>query len=116
MTGITLRCKAPKRLVGEHTFSSFTELYLWLLRKFKDPSFANHLIIAVAEKGECRRLGSRRDIEITSDSKLDYRAKEMARDIGLLISVMGGDKYSSKEKKGLEFVESVDKILKELKE
>ena len=111
MISITLRCKAPRRLVGEYTFSSFRELYLWLLRNFKDPSFANHVIIPVAEHGEYRSSTHRRDIEITSSSALDYRAKEIARGIGLLRQVIGGDRYSRDEKKGLAFVESVDEIL-----
>ena len=105
MVNITLRCKAPKRLAGECTFSSFRELYLWLLRKFKDPSFANSLIIPVAEQGEYRSFTHRRAIEITSDSSLGYRAKEMARDMGL--------QNSSEEKKGLKFAESIDEILAE---
>lgn len=103
MVNITLRCKAPRNLVGEYTFSSFKELYLWVLRKFKDPSFANSLIIPVAEHGEYRSLTYRRDIEITSSSALGYRAKEMARDMELL--------YSSKGEKGLEFAKSVDEVL-----
>lgn len=111
MINITLRCKTPRRLIGEYTFSSFRELYLWVLRNFKDPSLANHLIIEVAEHGEHRSSTYRRDIEISSNSTLGYRAKEIARDIGLLCSVIGGDKHSRKEKKGLEFAESIDKIL-----
>lgn len=111
MISITLKCKAPKRLIGEYTFSSFRELYLWVLRKIKDPSFANHLIIPVAEHGEYRSSIYRRDIEIISNYTLGYRAKEMARDIGLLRPVIGGDEYSREEKKGLEFAESVDKTL-----
>lgn len=110
MISITLRCKAPRKLTGEYTFSSFRELYLWVLRNFKDSSFANHLIIPVAERGEYRSA-TRRDIEITSSSALGYRAKEIARDMGLLRPVIGGNRYSRKEKKGLEFAEFVDKIL-----
>jgi len=110
MVSITLRCKAPKRL-SESTFNSFRALYLWVLRNFKNPSYANHLIIPVAERGIWREYKYGKAIEITSSSVLGYRAKEMARHMELLRPAIGGNRYSRKEKKGLEFAEAVDKIL-----
>jgi len=112
MVIITIRCKVPKRLFGHYSFNSFKDLYLWISRNFKNPSYANQVIISVAERGVWdREVKHGGDIKISSSSKLGYKAKEIAREIGLLRSVIGGDRYSRKIEKGLEFAESVDKIL-----
>lgn len=112
MVSIIIKCKAPKRLFGDHPVNSFKELYLWILENFKDSSYANRVIVCVAETGIwARELKYGRDIEISSSSKLHYKAKEMARKIGVLRPVIGGDRYSRRAEKGLEFAESVDKIL-----
>jgi len=111
MVSIALACKAPKKLKGEHQFSSFKELYIWVSRNFKDPSYANHLIINVAENGVWSEAKYGRVIEISSGSKLGYRAKEIARDIGLLHTKWGSDRYSERAEKELEFAEAIDKIL-----
>jgi len=116
MTNIIVKCKAPKRLKGEHTFSSFKDLYVWALRNFKRPKgIAGSIVLIVAEQGYYSSYIMGRSLEITSDVKLGYKAKEIAREIGLLIPVMGGDKWSYEASKGLEFAERVDEILNESK-
>jgi hypothetical protein len=102
MVSITIKCRAPKRLCGDYHLNSFEDLYLWILRKFKDPSYANNVIIRVAKRGGWdRQIKQGLDIEIISSSKLGYEAEEMARKIGC----------NGKAEKGLEFAKSVDKIL-----
>jgi len=42
---------------------------------------------------------------------LGYKAKELAREIGLLRPMVGGDRCSKREEDGLKFAEVVDKII-----
>lgn len=101
MVNITLRCKAPRNLVGEYTFSSFKELYLWVLRKFKDPSFANNLIIPVAEHGEYRSLTHREKrvnyfLDQTKDflKSLDVRRQEKGAEVFATYFLIPGEKLN----------------------
>lgn len=83
-----------------------------MLRNLRRPKgLANSIILVVAEGDEYRSLVQGSCIEVFSDTKLDYEAKKLARKIGLPRPVMGGDRYSKNEEKGLEFAESIDKIL-----
>ncbi|MBC7131255.1 hypothetical protein H5T51_08635 [Candidatus Bathyarchaeota archaeon] len=99
---------------GEYSFSSFQELYLWSLRNFKRPKgIAGSIALAVAENGYYSSHTAWRSLEITSDVKLGYKAKEIAREIGLLISVIGGDEWTKDADKGLKFAQHiVDEELK----
>jgi len=111
MVDIKLKCEAPKRLAGEYSFNSFKGLYQWVTRNFRSPLYANHLVIAVAESGLWRECIYGKIIEVTSSATLGYKAKELAREIELLRSMVGGDRCSKREEDGLKFVEVVDKII-----
>jgi len=92
MTNLMLRCESPKRLAGEYDSNSFEELYLWVSRNFKRPKgLVNSHILVVAEGGEYKSLVRGSCIEVVSDVRLGYGAKELARKIGLLRTVTGGD-------------------------
>lgn len=79
MVTIKVVVKAPKRLVGEHTFSLFEETYRWIRKNFKRPRLLAHsIIVALAERGEFPwSLTSRHAIYACSDVKVGYRAKEL---------------------------------------
>ena len=48
-------------------------------------------MLAVAEQRYYSSHSAGRSLEITSDVKLGYKAKDIAREIGLLIPAIGGD-------------------------
>ena len=108
---ISVNCLKPKSAAGEHTFTSFGELYWWMagIKALALGALSNCLFV-LAKDGRINSFTPSRGIEIDMQSSFRdyYLAREVAFTTGFLRMRGFGERVNRSRDAALEFAKEID--------
>ena len=107
---IRVKCKSPKQASGNHQFDGFVEFARWLDCIKRAKTGIGATLCSLAEHGSTRTALVGYIVEADSDRLYHYKAKELAREVGVVTTKSGGDKWSKDPHLALEFATRLDTL------
>ena len=107
---ISVKCDEPKDFEDSDQFNTYEGFAHWIADIPAARAGLGAALCALAEIGEFSKGRTGYKIHATSNLCYGYAAKELAREVGLLKSWRGGDRWNKDPQIALEFARRLDKL------